>query len=328
MTIREIAALAGVSSAAVSRYFNDGYVGEEKREAIRKVVEDTGYRPSLQAQTLRTKRTMTIGVIVPKIDSYSAGQVVSGITSVLEDRGYRLLLAVSDQKPEKELEYLAVLGDKQVDGVILLATMLSAKLKEKIEQMHVPVVLAGQHMEGCSCVYHDDYHAMHDVAELVLSKGRKNICYLGVTNRDEAVGAERVRGFRDALAKACLPLTEENVETGGFTIASGYQGMEALYRRNPNVDGVVCATDEIAVGAMRFLREQGRVVGRDVLVTGQGDSVLAANVSPPLTTIRYFYQNCGQKSADMILKQIEGERNFPREVRLGYELVEQESTGR
>lgn len=328
MTIREIASLAGVSSAAVSRYFNDGYVGQEKREAIRKVVEDTGYRPSLQAQTLRTKRTMTIGVIVPKIDSYPVGQVVAGITSVLEERGYRLLLAVSDQKPEKELEYLEVLGEKQVDGVILLATLLCAKLREKLRQMHVPVVLAGQRLEGCGCVYHDDYHAMHAMTELVLSKGRKSICYIGVTNQDRAVGAERIRGFRDAIAKGGLPLTEENVETGDFTVASGYQGMEALYRRNPRVDGVVCATDEIAVGAMGYLRERGRIIGRDVLVTGQGDSVLAANVTPSLTTIRYYYEDCGRESADMILERIEQGRNSLGEVRLGFELVEHESTGR
>ena len=327
MTIREIAALAGVSSATVSRYFNDGYLGEEKREAIRKVVEETGYRPSLQAQTLRTKRTMTVGVIVPKIDSYSAGRVVAGITSVLEERGYRLLLAVSDQKPEKEWEYLSVLGEKQVDGVILLATMLSARLERKLKQMHVPVVLAGQRLEGWGCVYHDDYHAIYDVTELVLSKGHGSLCYIGVTDRDQAVGAERVRGFRDALAEAGLPLVEGSVETGDFTIASGYRGMEALCRRNPEVDGVVCATDEIAVGAMRYLREQGRIIGRDVLVTGQGDSVLAANVSPSLTTIRYYYEVCGERSAEMILERIEQGADSPGEVGLGYELVERESTG-
>lgn len=328
MTIREIATLAGVSTAAVSRYFNDGYVGEEKRAAIRKVVEDTGYLPSLQAQTLRTKRTKTIGVIVPKIDSYSAGQVVAGITSVLEERGYRLLLAVSDQNPEKELEYLAVLGEKQVDGVILLATLLSARLKEKVRQMPVPVVLAGQHMKGCDCVYHDDYHAMHDVTELLLSKGCESICYIGVTDRDQAVGAERVRGFADALAKAGSLVPEGYVETGDFTIASGYQSMEALHQKNPDVDGVVCATDEIAAGAMKYLRERGIIIGRDVLLTGQGDSVLAANVSPSLTTIRFYYEKCGEESASMILERIEQGRSSLRELKLGYELVEQESTGK
>lgn len=326
MTISEIAKLAGVSSAAVSRYFNDGYVSDEKREAIKKVVEDTGYRPSLQAQMLRTKRTKTIGVIVPKIDSYSVGRVVAGITTVLEEKGYRLLLAVSEQNPGKELECLTLFDDKQVDGVILLATILSARLKKKVKQMSVPVVLAGQHMEGCNCVYHDDYHAMYDVTKLVLSKECRKICYIGVTNSDKAVGAERFRGFRDALSTAHLPVTEENAETGEFTIESGYEKMKELYRKHNDVDAVICATDKIAVGAMRYLKEQGIVIGKDVLLAGQGDSVLAANVSPSLTTIHYYYEDSGEKSAQMILELIEKGTISIREIKLGYALVEHAST--
>lgn len=326
MTISEIAKLAGVSSAAVSRYFNQGYVSEEKKEAIRKVVEETGYRPSLQAQMLRTKRTKTIGVIVPKIDSYSVGRVVSGITSVLEEQDYRLLLAVSEQNAEKELEYLTLFDDKQVDGVILFATILSTTLKKKLKQMSVPVVLAGQYLPGCNCVYHDDYHAMYDVTELVLSKGCKNFCYIGVTNRDKAVGAERFRGFQDALATAHVPILEENAETGEFTIESGYEKMKELYRKHPDVDAVICATDKIAVGAMRYLKEQGKNIGKDVLLTGQGDSILAGNVTPTLTTIHYYYEDSGKKSAQMLLELIKQGKISVREMKLGYELIEKEST--
>lgn len=322
MTISEIAKLAGVSSAAVSRYFNNGYISEEKREAIRKVVEDTGYRPSLQAQTLRTKRTKMIGVIVPKIDSSSVGRVVAGITSVLEKNGYRLLLAVSEQNSQKELEYFTVFDDKQVDGVILLATVLSVALKKKIKQLFVPVVLTGQHLSGCNCVYHDDYHAVYDMTELVLSKGRRNICYIGVTNHDRAVGAERLRGFQDALAAAGMPVLEGSTETGGFTVASGYEKMKELYKKYPDVDAVICATDKIAVGAMQYLKQQGKKIGEDVLLTGQGDSVLAANVSPALTTIHYYYEECGRKSAQMILELIAKGTIAVREIKLGYELVD------
>ena len=100
MNIAEIAKLAGVSSAAVSRYFNNGYISEEKRERIRKVVEETRYRPSLQAQTLRTRKTRLIGVILPKIDSAAAmGSVVAGILSVINDNGYHMLLADTQSDP-------------------------------------------------------------------------------------------------------------------------------------------------------------------------------------------------------------------------------------
>lgn len=328
MTISEIAKLAGVSSAAVSRYFNNGYVSEEKRKVIKKVVEDTGYRPSPQAQILRTKRTKTIGVIVPKIDSYSVGRVVAGITSVLEKNGYRLLLAVSGQNHKKEAEYLDLFSNKQVDGVVLLATVLSAGIKKKIKQLSVPVVLAGQHLAGCNCVYHDDYHAMYDMTKLVLSKGCKNFCYIGVTERDRAVGAERFRGFQDALATAGLAVTEENYVAGKFSIESGYENMEKLYKKNPDVDAVICATDKIATGAMRYLKEQGRKVGKDILMAGQGDSVLAGNISPSLTTIHYYYEDSGEKSAQMVLEIIEKGTAAVHEIKLGYELVEHESTNK
>ena len=95
MNIKEIARRAGVSSAAVSRYFNNGYISGEKQEAIRKVVEETGYRPSIQAQTLRTRRTRMIGVIVPKVASASIGRIVEGILSVLNESEYQMLLAVT-----------------------------------------------------------------------------------------------------------------------------------------------------------------------------------------------------------------------------------------
>ena len=326
MTINEIAKLAGVSNAAVSRYFNNGYISDEKREAIKKVIEDTGYRPSLQAQVLRTKRTKTVGVIVPKIDSSSVGRVVAGVMSVLEKHGYRLLLAVSEQNSKKELEYLDLFDNKQVDGVILLATVFSSGLKKQIKQMSVPVVLAGQHLAGCNCIYHDDYHAMYDVTKLVLSKGCNKFCYIGVTNRDKAVGEERFRGFQDALATAGLPVSEGNAETGEFTIESGREKMGELYRKHPDVDAVICATDKIAVGAMQYLKEQGRVIGKDVLIAGQGDSVLAGNVSPSLTTIHYYYEDSGEKSAQMLLELIEKGTITVREIKLGYELVEHEST--
>lgn len=326
MTMSEIAKIAGVSSAAVSRYFNHGYVSDEKKQAIRKVVEETGYRPSLQAQMLRTKRTKTIGVIVPEIDSYPVGRVVAGITTVLEEHGYRLLLAVSGQSTRKERDYLTVLDDKQVDGVILLATVLSASLKKKINHLSVPVVLAGQHLTGSHCVYHDDYHAMYDVTELVLSKGCTHCCYIGVTNRDQAVGAERIRGYQNALAAAGLSPAEEQMETGDFTVESGYEKMKSLYRKNPGLDAVICATDEMAAGAMKYLKEQGKRIGADVLVTGQGDSILAANLSPALTTIHYYYEDSGEKSAQMIRELIERGAVDEREIKLGYNIMEHEST--
>ena len=118
MNIAQIAELAGVSSAAVSRYFNHGYISQEKREAIRKVVEETGYVPSLPAQTLRTKRTRMIGVIAPKMASFAAGRIVDGLLSVLEQSEYQMILGVTRNNQRTELEYLKSLQEGKADGII------------------------------------------------------------------------------------------------------------------------------------------------------------------------------------------------------------------
>lgn len=138
MTIKEIAQLAGVSSAAVSRYLNGGYVSEEKKEQIRKVIEETGYQPSAQARMLRTKKASLVGVVVPKINSESISRITAGIESVLAERGYQMLLAGTDNTPAKEVEYLRLFENYPVDGIILVGTMFTAGHRKFLKETKVP----------------------------------------------------------------------------------------------------------------------------------------------------------------------------------------------
>ena len=159
MTIKEIAQLAGVSSAAVSRYLNGGYVSEGKKEQIRKVIEETGYQPSAQARMLRTKKASLVGVVVPKINSESISRITAGIESVLAERGYQMLLAGTDNTPAKEVEYLRLFENYPVDGIILVGTMFTAGHRKFLKETKVPVVVIGQRTSHANCIYHDDYGA-------------------------------------------------------------------------------------------------------------------------------------------------------------------------
>lgn len=322
MNIEEIAKLAGVSRAAVSRYFNNGYISEEKREMIRKVVEETGYRPSVQAQTLRTKKTKMIGVIVPKIASASIGKVVEGILSVLNESGYQMLLAVTQNDPKKELEYLTTLNDKQVDGVILVATVLTAEHKRILKNMTVPAVLVGQKLSGQYCVFHDDYHATYDLTKLLLEKGRKKLGYIGAIQQDKAVGAERCRGFKDAVQDAGLDELAQNCVTASFTVASGYEKAKELLEKSAGLDGLICATDTMAAGAMRYMRERQISVPEQILVAGQGDSEIGRVTACPLTTVHYSYEESGRIAVQMLMEALEKGKPTLQEVKLGYYLVE------
>lgn len=124
-----------------------------------------------------------IGVIVPKVASTSIGKIVEGILSVLNESGYQMLLAVTQNNPKKELEYLAAFNDKQVDGVIFAATILTAEHKRALKKLSVPVILVGQQYPGHCCIYHDDYHATRDLTGAVVAMGRRNPGYIGAIYR-------------------------------------------------------------------------------------------------------------------------------------------------
>lgn len=318
MNIAEIANLAGVSRAAVSRYFNNGYISEEKRLAIRRVVEETGYRPSAQAQTLRTKRTRMVGVIVPKMVSSSVGKMVEGMLSVLDEEGYQMVLAVTRNDPKKELEYLSAFQEKLVDSVILVATIFTPEHKRILKTLSVPVVIAGQRLAGYCCVFQDDYHAAYDLTKTLLEKGKSRLGYIGATFQDRAAGEERYRGYRDAVGDAGYEALAENYAISRFTSASGYEKAGELLDKCGMLDGLICATDTMAMGAAECLRERGIAVPDQILVAGHGDSEMARVMVPSLVTVHYAYEKCGEIAAGMVMEAL-GQGETPRrEVKLGY----------
>lgn len=325
VNISEIARRAGVSNAAVSRYLNNGYLSEEKRAAIRRVIEETGYRPSVQAQTLRTRRTRTVGVILPRIDSSAIGSVMAGIDAALERRGFRLLLADTYNNPAKELEYLDILDQQQVDGIILIATVFTPGHIRALKTRRVPTVIVGQQLPNTPCVYHDDYHAFYDITRLVLERGCRRPGYIGALPQDKAVGQERSRAFQDAVREAGLP---GYTITADFSIASGRQRARELLERSGPLDALVCATDSIAAGALQYLRSQGLRAPEDILLTGHGASEISGVTTPTLTTIRYFYQESGAEAVSLLLERMENPELPPKEIKLGYAIVENESTAR
>lgn len=324
MNIGDIAEMAGVSRAAVSRYLNDGYISEEKRERIRNVIEKTGYQPSVMAQTLRTKKTKLIGVVLPRIDSDSISSVVQGISQELSKSGYELLLATTDNNPEKELEYFQIFSKNRVDGVILIATVLTKEHQKVLRKMPIPCVVVGQSFDGGSCIFHNDYDAGKLITELMLKKHRK-IGYIGVLKEDVAVGLRRWEGWRDAMKEAGIEVRPEMSLTGNFSIGSGFEKMEVLLGQYPDLDGVVCATDRLAVGALQYLKKIHRQVPGEIAVAGFGDNRISAVTEPPITTVHFHYKESGQRAAEIMLSQLEKPDAAVVAMKLGFELIERGS---
>lgn len=325
MNINEIAKMAGVSRATVSRYLNEGYVSEEKRQAIKKVIEETGYQPSAQAQMLRTRKTRLVGVIIPKINSESISRMVSGISLVLSKEGFQLLLANTENDEKEELKYLEIFKENHVDGIILLGTIFTKEHKSLFKKLQVPMVLLGQKLEGYSCVYHDNYHGIKAVAELLLEKSKYPV-YLGVTELDEAAGAERKRGFLAALKESGRTDEEAGMFQTGFNIEDGYRAAAEIMEKYPFTDAVCCATDSLALGVITKLNELGKKIPGEIQVTGIGDSKLSMVSFPPLTTVHLYYKTSGMEAANMLVEMMRSGEEICKEVKIGYKVVEKGST--
>lgn len=328
MTISDIAKMAGVSSAAVSRYLNGGPLSEQKRAVIRDVIEKTGYHPDSAAQTLRTGKVNQVGVITPSISSQSVGQITAGIASELDARNYLMLLGNTELDDQRELSYLTAMQRNHVAGIILLGTYDSPQLERAFKNCRVPLVVTGQRFAEVPCVFNDDRSAARDLTEKMLARGRRCIAYIGGTERDAAVGVARRMGVQDALQAAGrngeqLP----RICCTAFSMEEGERCMKELLLRCPEVDGVVCVTDTVALGALTALKAAGRKVGEDVSLAGIGDSWAGSVVEPGLTTIRFYQKQVGEEAARMLLQMIEqGEESGPiRQVTLGYTLVERGS---
>ena len=325
MDINQIAQMAGVSRATVSRYFNDGYVSQEKRDRIRAVVKATGYSPSQHAKSLRTGKSNTVGVIIPKINSASVSRMVAGMTPVFAEKGYQVLLANTDNDASREVSYLRLFDEKkQVDGVVLVATIFSDEHFRAMDDMSLPIIVLDQDLPGRSCVYQNDRGALKDITANALRKSERP-AYIGVLEEDESAGRDRHLGFLDACAEAGIEVPERAQMIADFTVDAGYTAAEQLLDVYPEVDTIVCATDSIAFGAMTCLREYGRRVPEDVQVTGVGDAELSQIVTPTLTTVHHHYKTSGAEAARMLCEQLAGDATR-REVRMSYEVVARNST--
>lgn len=327
MTISDIAKLAGVSSAAVSRYLNGGPLSEQKRAAIHAVVEQTGYRPDTAAQTLRTGKMNQVGVIVPSISSQSVGQITAGIASELDTKGYMLLLGNTDQDDQRELGYLATMQRNHVAGIILMGSVYTPQMASALKSCRVPVVVTGQHFPEVSCVYNNDRGATQELAQRMLERGRKKLVYIGSGEKDVAVGLDRRLGVQDALRAAGCNEELPRVCCNKLTFEEGKRCMAELLHCCPNLDGVVCATDTLALGAMRVLKDTGRQVGQDVSLAGVGDNWTGSVTEPGLTTVHFYQKQVGIEAARMLLHMLDrsDEPEPVRQINLGYQVVERGS---
>lgn len=329
LNIIDIANLAGVSKSTVSRYLNNGYVSEEARDKIKKVLDETGFTPQRQAKGMRTKKTNLIGVIVPKISSETPARVVEGITEILSPNGYDILIANTNLSIEKELEYLNIFKSNQVDGIIFMATKVTEKHIKVIEDLEVPIVVVAQDIQECSSVFFDEFQAVEDITNYVIKKGHKKLGYIGVYEEDIAVGLYRKQAYIKTLEKNNINIDYKNIKIGDFNEESGYRLTKEIMDGTNTPTAIIAVTDNLALGAIEYLLDNNYKVPEDIAVVGMGDSKISRVITPKLTTVHYHYKTAGRKSAEIILKklnkEIDKKEKVVKKVKINCLLIERNS---
>ncbi|MFE6848354.1 LacI family DNA-binding transcriptional regulator [Streptomyces sp. NPDC057686] len=314
-TLDEVAARAGVSRTAASRVINNApHVSRAKREAVQRAVRELDFVPNPSAQALATRR---VGAVVLAVSSDEPGlfadpffaEVVVGVSAALEQTDLELILLLANTPRGRE-RFERLLRSRRADGVMLMALRGDDPLGRLCEEVGLPVVFGGLPLTGEPTWYvdADNRGGARLAAEHFARTGRRRPVM--VTGQvDARASVAREQGFTDGLTLSGLPLL--GVEPGQFTEDGGAGAMERLLRVHPDPDAVFAASDAMAIGALRTLRERGLRVPEDVAVIGFNDLASARHTSPPLTTVHQPVRALGQEMARMLVGAIEGHRPSP-----------------
>ena len=317
LTIVDIAKMAGVGTTTVSRYFNGGNLKKETYERIKEIVDKYNYTPNTFAKALKSTDSKIIGVIVPCLHSFVSGNTLKYLDKELKENNYETLIMNANFDENKQLEYIKKLARMNVDGIILLPTTMSKAYESTIKSIDVPVVMLGQEGEYTYSVEYNDLNAARDLTNYVLASGHKKIAYLGVSEDDIAVGYYRKLGVIMALEK--YGLKPENILITNFSMEEAYDVVRENIQKLKNDSCLICATDNLAYGAIKALEEEGLSVGENYSVAAFGDYTSSALLKSPLTTIKFDLKDAAKQTVSMLLNVIKKEETAMK-LLIGYDL--------
>lgn len=328
-TITEIAKVAGVSIATVSRVLNKSShpISEATRQRILKLAEEMDYQPNLVARSLRLDSTNTVGIIVESLLSPFIPPIITGIQETLKPAGYMSFILNTNENPEIEVESINALNHRQIDGIIFVATWdRSPTLVEGLTGK--PYVFVHRHFETYTqnSVLVDERWgaglAVRHLAEL----GHQRIAFIaGPQDWDASIF--RLQGYQEALQAAGLPYDARLVVDGSWEIEGGVQAVEELLQRGRLPTAIFAANDPLALGAIYALQDHCIRVPEDVAVVGYDDREFASLVRPAITTITLPCFDMGVAAAKLILKMMKGEIKSSKPVQVRGRLITRESCG-
>jgi LacI family transcriptional regulator len=324
-TIRDVAARAGVSTATVSRAMN-GQPGirPETRERVATAIRELGYRANSFARGLVTGSLKMVGLILPDISNPFFPALSRGVEDAAHTAGYSVIVGNADNIPDREAEYIGLMHERGIAGLIIVISGLQNALQEVAQK--VPIVLVDRRFDGfpASSVSTDHRSGASLATRHLIDRGHRRIAHLGGPS---GVGpaTERLRGYLDEMESAGLPVEPGWVSSGPFSFESGYHRMSRSLAQGVDVTAVFAADDLLAIGALQACRDRQVQVPSSLAVVGFDDILLARLVCPPLTTILQPAYEMGHRAWDLLLERIQDPAAPVRDVVIQPRLIVRES---
>ncbi|MFD2168741.1 substrate-binding domain-containing protein [Tumebacillus lipolyticus] len=330
-TIYDVAREAGVSMATVSRVLNGtAVVKDETKAKVQAAIEKLAYRPNAVARGLASKRTKTIGVILPDVSDLFHAEVLRGIEDIATMYQYHIILTNSDAREEREIDLIGTMWEKQVDGLIFISEQITKEIVKTFEQAQLPVVLcATEDPEGrIPSVSIDNESAAFDAAQFFLSKGISSIAFIGGPT-SHRVTMERRSGYERALSAAGQPLQDTLIlHAPDMKYEGGLDTVDRFLQAGHRAEAVVAASDELALSYLNAIRDRGGNAPDDVLLIGFDNTRLSKMVRPDLTTVAQPTYDLGAVSMRLLTKLLNDEPIDDYTVRLPHSIIERASTDR
>lgn len=319
VSIKRVAAEANVSAMTVSRVLNHPEsVSPETRNRVLEVIARLGYRPNAIARSLKLQRTHTIGLITGGLDNWFYVQMSLGAVRELRKHNYRVLLSTTDRDPDGEPDFMHMLAENRVDGVLLAHDTVEKADDPLVQLLRVdlPIVTTGYRLSrpAFRVVDVDNVEGAQQVMRYLIAQGHRRIAMITGAAIYKAA-QDRIEGYRRTLAEAGLPFDPALICEGRWTIDSGYASMRDLLTSGASFTAVFAHNDEMAIGAMRALREAGLNVPQDVSVVGFDDTQIAQYVDPPLTSVHQPVSAIGVIAARLLVRMLD-DPNQPLEDEL------------
>lgn len=326
-SIKDIARLAGVSSSTVSRVLNDKkYVRGEIRARVMGIVKEKGYVQNHTARSMVLRRTFTVGIVIPDTFNMFQRQLFATIEHRLEQQGYRTMFIFVTWSAESEAACLRKLKSESLDGIIMMHEVQNQAIYRYLNENPGPVVLAtfGSGEFAFPSVHVDETAAAEEAVSYLAGKGHRRIALLAGAHFN--FSAQRAEGYRRVLERFGIePREAWTVKVPSYSLESGRLGMERLFRQDPSITAVFAMTDELAIGAMRAVRDAGLRVPGDISIVGFDDIDISAYTTPSLTTIRQPIPEMGEMTATLICDLIAKGKSALPSILLPHSLAERES---